>query len=338
MANSMKALPRAARLPLASRILGKAVSVQRPVVLAYLRAVRRAHPDVGPDRIARIVTNHYLWATTGSGAAVGAGAVVPGIGTAVGLGLATAETGAFLELTALYAQSLAELSGVEVADEQRANALVLGVVLGSSGQKVIRQFAQRAAGARGASRARGAGASGAGARPSAAQNALDMMERDQNDSWMSLVAGTLPQTAVNALAKKLKQMLVKKYAAGTVGSVLGTALPFGVGALVGGSVNHSMARRVASNARITFGTFPEDFTPGTDPRRSSQKADADLLGGLRRALGAGRAKRGAEAPAPDAHTPEIAEVVVEDEPDDGRPRTHRSPGGRRERRRPDIRL
>ena len=83
--------------------------------------------------------------TTG-GAAVGATAVVPGIGTGVTLALSGVETVGFLEATTLFAQSVAEVHGIPVADPDRARALVLTLMLGKEGVDLVAQLAGQAAG------------------------------------------------------------------------------------------------------------------------------------------------------------------------------------------------
>ena len=67
----------------------------------------------------RILERRYLAAVTTGGAAVGATAVVPGIGTGVTLALSGVETLGFLEATALYAQSVAEVHGIAVENPDR---------------------------------------------------------------------------------------------------------------------------------------------------------------------------------------------------------------------------
>src|SRR5690625_194392 len=129
--------------PQAQTLLGRALSVQRPVVLAYVRSVRRRHPHASPAQIAEILRKHYVTLAMGGGAAVGATAVVPGIGIGAALGLAAVETGGFLELSALYSQSLAELHGMQVREPKRANALVMGLMLGGSGKDLVRQFSDQ---------------------------------------------------------------------------------------------------------------------------------------------------------------------------------------------------
>lgn len=295
--------------PRAHGMLERLLSVQRPVVLAYVRSVRRRHPDASPEELAKILGDHYLNVATGGGAAVGATAIVPGVGTGAALGLAAAETGGFLELSALYAQSIAEIHGLPVRDPKRANALVMGLMLGNAGRDLVKRFS----------------AQQAGGEPLTA-------------NWGTLVASQIPSTVMDALVRKMRKTMTRKYAARTGGSVLGRALPFGVGAVIGGVVNRQLAKSVVKNAGSAFGALPAqfdlEFERETAPSASSEKRDADLMGGLRKLLasrkgrdeqdvqakGRGSAKRGRRGGDPD---------VVIGEVDDDAPRTH---GG------PDVRL
>ena len=81
--------------PRSIRALDRVLAIQRPVVLAHLRSIRLRHPDASSADIVRILERRYLAAVTTGGAAVGATAVVPGIGTGVTLALSGVETVAF---------------------------------------------------------------------------------------------------------------------------------------------------------------------------------------------------------------------------------------------------
>ncbi|GAA2102673.1 hypothetical protein [Brevibacterium salitolerans] len=251
--------------PRARGLLQRALSVQRPVVLAYVRTVRRRHPDASPAEIADILRRHYLTVATSSGAAVGATAVVPGLGTGAALGLGAVETGGFLELSALYAQSLAELHGMQVADPVRANALVMGLMLGSSGKSLVKQFSAQAQGG-----------------PALTSN------------WGALVTTQIPSAVMDTIVKKLRNKLIRTYGVRSGGNIVLRAVPFGVGAAVGGVTNRMMASAVAKNARGAFGDMPAHFSPELDPASSTPLRDADIVAGLRHLLEA-KARRRARA-------------------------------------------
>jgi hypothetical protein len=68
-------------------------------VIAHLRSIRLRHPDASTSDIVRMLERRYLAAVTTGGAAVGATAVVPGIGTGMTLALSGVETVGFLEAT-----------------------------------------------------------------------------------------------------------------------------------------------------------------------------------------------------------------------------------------------
>ena len=247
--------------PRAIRMLDRVLSVQRPVVLAHLRGIRLRHPDATVDEILKILERRYLAAVTTGGAAVGATAVVPGIGTGVTLALSGVETVGFLEATALFAQSVAEVHGVAVEDPDRGRALVLALMLGKEGVDLVSQLAAQAAG-------RGTTRSG---------------------YWGELITKTLPRAAVGPLVDRLKTSFVRQFATRGGASWLGKALPFGVGAVVGGAGNHILGRRVLVNARRAFGAPPLTLPADLEPRPGSAPVERSAADGVRRAIGeAGR--------------------------------------------------
>ncbi|WP_205649327.1 hypothetical protein [Agromyces sp. LHK192] len=214
------------------------LAIQRPVVVAHLRGIRRRHPDAPPERIVRILEQRYLTAVTTGGAAVGATAVIPGIGTGVTLALSGVETAGFLEATALFAQSVAEVHGIPVENPERARALVMTLMLGSEGSDLVRQFAAQATGT------------------GIARSAY----------WGELVTNTVPKAVMGTLVDALRRTFVKQFAVrGGVGW-LGKALPFGVGAAIGGIGNHVLARRVLAQSRLAFGQAPMLLPAELEPR------------------------------------------------------------------------
>lgn len=287
--------------PHARTLLGRALSVQRPLVLAYIRSIRRRHPHATPSEVADLLRSHYVNLTTGGGAAVGATAVVPGLGTGAALGLAAVETGGFLEMSALYAQSLAELHDMQVKNPARANALVMGLMLGSTGKDLVKQFSQQVDGG-----------------PSLHTN------------FASLVTTQLPTALIDPLVRKLRKKLIRTYAARTGGSIVGRALPFGVGAVVGGTANRIMANKVAKNARTAFGAMPAHFPPELDPASSSALKDADLMAGLRGLMTARRRNKSIPGETVDQQGLPVADVADADT-DDTAPEAPRT-------WRPDVRL
>ncbi|MDN3494727.1 hypothetical protein QL996_02195 [Planococcus sp. APC 4015] len=255
--------------PRVVRMLDRVLAIQRPVVVAHLRSIRLRHPEAAPDAIVRMLERRYLTAVTTGGAAVGATAVVPGIGTGVTLALSGVETVGFLEATALFAQSVAEVHGIPVADPDRARALVLTLMLGKEGVDLVSQLAGQAAG--------------------------KGVTRDKY--WGEMVTKTLPRAAMGPLVDRLKTAFVHQFAARGGASWLGKALPFGVGAVVGGAGNHVLGRRVLVNSRRAFGMPPLHLPADLEPRPGAARLESWAGRGVRRAGGAiaGGVGKGASA-------------------------------------------
>ncbi|WP_246190761.1 hypothetical protein [Agromyces agglutinans] len=220
------------------RSIDAVLGVQRPVVVAHLRGIRRRHPDATPERLVRILEQRYLAAVTTGGAAVGATAVVPGIGTGVTLALSGVETAGFLEATALFAQSVAEVHGIPVENPERARALVMTLMLGSEGTDLVRQFAAQATG-RGVAR---------------------------NAYWGEVITNTLPKAVMGSLVDGLRRTFIKQFAVRGGAGWIGKALPFGIGAAIGGIGNHVLGRRVLTQSRLAFGQAPPVLPAELEPR------------------------------------------------------------------------
>ncbi|GAB3269277.1 hypothetical protein GCM10027449_03360 [Sinomonas notoginsengisoli] len=265
--------------PRVHRALLAAVDVQRPLVLANLRRLRRQHPGHSPAQLSRRLERDYLTAVGGTGAAVGGTAAVPGIGTMASLGLSAAATVGFLEATALYAASIAELHGVHLEDPERARTTIMALMLGEEGTALLSALSGQAL--------------GRGGHPTNAWGAA--LNRNVPPSRVRLIRRTVQK-------RFLKWMLKKQGSA-----MLGRALPFGVGAVVGGAGNLMMGRAVIKAAHEAFGPAP-DMLPG-EPQVMPEAVDSSSGQVGVRALG----------PALPAETPEQA---VEREIEQRRARMH----------------
>lgn len=240
--------------------LDRAISVQRPVVVAHVARVRRRHPDASPAQVIEILERQYLTAVTSGGAAVGASAVIPGVGMIASLGLSGAETVGFLEASALFAQSVTEVHGITVEDPERARALVMAMMLGAPGTQLVKQLAGQAKGGPG-----------------------------RTAFWGELVTSSLPKQAVSGIGGKLRSAFIKRFLTRQGTSVLGRAIPFGIGAVVGGLGNHALGRKVVQSSRSAFGPPPVHFTVVLPPRDGVGATDAKPLSKRQqRALDRGR--------------------------------------------------
>lgn len=220
------------------RTIDRVLAIQRPVVLAHLRGIRRRSPQATPEQLVRILEKRYLAAVTTGGAAVGATAVIPGIGTGVTLALSGVETAGFLEATALFAQSVAEVHGIPVDNPERARALVMTLMLGQEGSDLVKQFAAQA--------------TGTGVVRSA--------------YWGELITNTLPKAVMSTVVDRLRGVFIKQFAVRGGAGFIGKALPFGVGAAIGGIGNHVLGRRVLTQSRLAFGQPPAAVPLELEPR------------------------------------------------------------------------
>jgi len=252
----------AGRGPWTARGLDRVLAVQRPLVVAHIRSIRVRHPHATPQQIISILETRYLAAVTTGGAAVGATAVIPGIGTGITLALSGAETVGFMESTALFAQSVAEVHGIAIQDPERARSLVMALMLGKEGVDLVSQLAKQASG-KGGSR---------------------------SSYWGELVTKSLPRAAMGPLADRLKSAFIRQFASRGGASFIGKAMPFGIGAVVGGAGNHVLGRRVLSNSRRAFGAAPAWLPEELEPVPGAEKLEWRMLHGAR-AIGSGVASR-----------------------------------------------
>nr|WP_240607348.1 hypothetical protein [Cryobacterium aureum] len=216
----------------------RVLAVHRPVVLAHIRSIRRRNPHASPEQIVRILEKRYLAAVTTGGAAVGATAVIPGVGTGITLALSGVETAGFLEATALFTQSVSEVHGIAVEDPDRARALVMTMMLGREGSDLVRQLAGQATGSGTA----------------------------RNTYWGELITNSLPRAILGPLTDRLKSAFLRQFATRGSASLLGKALPFGIGAVIGGAGNHILGSKVMHASRLAFGPAPVGFQPDLEPR------------------------------------------------------------------------
>ncbi|WP_345803055.1 hypothetical protein AAIB33_08225 [Microbacterium sp. AZCO] len=244
--------------PRTVRALDRVLAIQRPAVVAHLRSIRLRHPTASASEIVRILERRYLAAVTTGGAAVGATAVVPGIGTGITLTLSGVETLGFLEATALFAQSVAEVHGIPIENPDRARALVLTLMLGKEGVDLVSQLAGQAAG--------------------------KGVTRDKY--WGEMVTKTIPRAAVGPLVDQLKTVFMRHFAVRGGASWIGKALPFGIGAAVGGAGNNILGRRVLVSSRRAFGLPPVALPPELEPRPGATRLEYAAGRGIRRAGGA----------------------------------------------------
>lgn len=219
-------IPRAA-----AKGLDRALEIQRPMVVAHVRNLRKRHPNATPEELVRILEKEFLQVVTIGGGATGAAAIIPGIGTFASLGLTAAETAGFLEASALFALSVTEVHGIGVTDPVRARTLVMALLLGNAGLDLIEQLAGQAIG----------------------------KGKNRQVFLGELITKNLPHTLVNQIGRRMRKMFVRRFIARTGTGMIGRAMPFGVGAVIGGAGNRYLGKQVVNAAQEAFGPTPSEF-------------------------------------------------------------------------------
>ncbi|MFC7788110.1 hypothetical protein ACU045_03920 [Microbacterium sp. MAHUQ-60] len=224
----------------------KAIAVQRPVVLEYLRSVRRDKPHASPSDLLKELDSRYIATVTIASSGVGASAAIPGLGIPIALGLGVADLLFFYETSALYVLAVAELHGIPVDDPERAKPLVLGMLLGQKSQSEISKMVLTAFGAGGVAAARGA--------------ATGFAASSAKGGWGEVLTQQLPDSALAPLTIVIGREALKL--GGKLGaSTLGKAVPFGIGAVIGGVGSFTFGRDVVKASRTAFPETPQTF-PG----------------------------------------------------------------------------
>ncbi|MFC4375351.1 hypothetical protein ACFO5K_14720 [Nocardia halotolerans] len=206
-------------------VLDTGSKLQAPAVRRYVQYLRERHPGESPAQIVERLEKQYLLAVTGSGAAVGATAAVPGVGTLAALGAVGAETAFFMEASAVFTLARAYIQGIEPEDKEARRAMVLAVVLGDAGMAIV-------------------------------QKGL----RNSSKNWAGALAGKVP--GLSAINSSLLQQFVKRFITKRAALMAGKVLPAGIGAAIGGAGNRALGKGTIDNARKAFGPPPAVWPAG----------------------------------------------------------------------------
>lgn len=203
----------------------RALEVQAPLVAAHIARVRRDRPtDTPTDVIARL-SKQYTFAVGGTGAAGGVAGFIPAIGTVISLATATAEAVAALDASVLYVLAVAEVHGLSTDDLERRRAMVLGIVLGDGGDKLMRKVT------------------------------------GGNQRWASEIADAVPLPKLGPVNQTLIRWFIRRYAVRQSALAFGRALPLGAGVVIGAAGNVATARAVIRSTERAFGPPPATWPP-----------------------------------------------------------------------------
>lgn len=196
--------------------IDKIVSVQSSVIINYVEGVKKRNSDASPAQLQALIDKHFMNIITGTGAAAGASAAIPGIGLVTGAATIGAESLVFLEAAAWYILASAHLRGDDIRDKERRRALVLVVLTGSQGSALVDTFV-------------GDVTSLSGVTSAATLSRF-------SGPTLSGLNGRLTKLFMKQATKKLKWAWVSKL------------LPMGVGAVLGTTANRKLGRQVIDHA------------------------------------------------------------------------------------------
>ncbi|MGQ0779377.1 MAG: hypothetical protein ACT4NY_34010 [Pseudonocardiales bacterium] len=225
------------------RALEKAIGIQHSPVASYVALLRRARPDATPAEIIAVLEKQYLAAVTGTGAAAGGVAAVPGIGTVLGLTLSGGERAVFFEATTLFALALAEVHGIRAEEVQRRQTLVLDVVFGDHSAPQAEETADQTDQPR-------------GDQPCGDQPCGDPHRGDPR-LYM------LPISLIAAINKPLSRWFVTKFGSTQAALVIGRIAPLGIGAAAWAAGNRGVGLMMLDASRRVFGPPPPNFPDHT---------------------------------------------------------------------------
>ncbi|MGH3939171.1 MAG: hypothetical protein ACRDTG_11160 [Pseudonocardiaceae bacterium] len=212
------------------RALAKAIAIQRSPIAAYIALLRRSRPEATPAEIIAVLEKQYLAAVTGTGAAAGGAAAVPGIGTVLGLTLSGGERAVFYETTTLFALAIAEVHGIRADEVERRRTLVFDVVFGDHSALLAEELANE--------------------------------NGRRKDSRLYL----LPISLIAAVNKPLSRWFVTKYGSTQGALAIGRIAPFGIGAAAWAAGNRGVGLMTLDASRRVFGPPPADFPDRTSAK------------------------------------------------------------------------
>ncbi len=207
----------------------QALAVADGVADRRLAAIRAARPGITPAQATRLLEREFAGLTVTTGAGTGLAAAVPVVGLPGAIGLAGVDLVTFLTAAAAHSLAVARVHGQDFRSIERQRALVLAVLVGNAGGKVVLNTVGRT-----------------GVR------------------WGQSLAATLPLQLLKRLNTLLGGMLVRKFGpkAGLVAVV--KTIPLGLGAVIGGTGNFVLGREVIHSTREAFGEPPARFPADGD--------------------------------------------------------------------------
>ncbi len=199
------------------RTLDTVLGQAEKLVALRIDRLRRQYPDADDAVLLKKLERTFLSSVTSSGAAIGATATVPGVGTAASVAAAAGDASFFLTAAATHVLSVARLRGLDIDNFEHQKALVMMVLLGGSSSSIVTKVAERT-----------------------------------GLHWGKLAADAVPLPAIRSANKILGPYFVTRYGTQRGILVLGRAAPMGFGAAIGGSGNYLLAKSIIKATATTI--------------------------------------------------------------------------------------
>lgn len=224
---------------------GKALieGVDRAVASRWERAqeVAASTPGIDPSSKAKAISGPIRKSMTALGAAAGATAAAPGVGTSVAMGTLLAELGVVALRTTDMVMAIGAAYGHVDATAEERRAWVLAVL--AFGDDAAEEFSTLVR-----------------------DMGVNLTDGHAIDIAGEAVGGGAGQMATIDALRRINTTLVsqvlKKWGTRRGAATVGKLLPFGVGAAVGGSANFWMIREFAKQATRFFAGYDREFVLG----------------------------------------------------------------------------
>ena len=239
---------------------GKALieGVDRAVVARWDEAQQLAEetaPGASPEVKAREIATPIKRSMTALGAAAGATAAAPGVGTGFAVGALAAELGVVALRTTDMVMAIGAAYGHTDASSDERRAWVLAVL--AFGDDAAEEFTTLAR-----------------------DMGLKVGDGKALEIAGEAIGGGAGQMATIDALRRINSQLVaqvlKKWGTRRGAATVGKLLPFGIGAAVGGSANYIMLREFSKQANRFFSSYDRDFVLGIRPQAGAPEDAIDV--------------------------------------------------------------
>lgn len=242
--------------------LGKAMlkGIDKAVTTRWERALDKAAKAEGAtvDARAKWVTRSFIRELTSLGAATGATAAAPGLGTASAASVMVADMGWFALRTTDLIMTIGAVHGHIDASPEERRAWVLAVL--AFGENAAKEFAALAA-----------ELGGVGAPATTGSERLGALVAGAAGGDVATI------DAMRKLNASLAVRVTERWGTRAGAESVGKLLPFGIGAVVGGSANWALTRAVGLQARRFFSQYHLLVVPPPPSIPPPPAADAPAL-------------------------------------------------------------